>query len=188
MGFRELINALRKEGDEKIMAIWHEAETEAERIRADAANKIAEMIQQHSRMQALSVKEQTYAILLDSEKKARIIRLQSERELSMRLYQLAVDLIHVLRDERYSDVFDRLVQELPVYKWAIVRVGPEDVEMAVKYFSDSEIIPDSSITGGLEAIAEGGKIKVVNTFEKRLERCWPEMLPELIHDVRCMMD
>jgi V/A-type H+-transporting ATPase subunit E len=35
----------------------------------------------------------------------------------------------------------------------------------------------------VDATAEGGAIRVVNTLEKRLERAWREMLPLLIKDV-----
>jgi len=188
MGFRELIDALRKEGDEKIRAIWQEAEAEAEKIRADTEKRIREITQHHNRMLSRAIKEQSDAILSEARTKTRTIMLQSENELSLRLYRIATGMLNILRNGRYKDVFGRLVQELPACRWGTVRVNPGDVEMAREYFPDSEIIPDSSITGGLEAIAEGGRIRVVNTFEKRLERCWPEMLPELIHDVRCMMD
>ena len=50
-------------------------------------------------------------------------------------------------------------------------------------FPDAEILFDKAITGGLEAISDGGEVRVVNTFEKRLERMWEEMLPEIMKEV-----
>jgi V/A-type H+-transporting ATPase subunit E len=50
-------------------------------------------------------------------------------------------------------------------------------------FPDAEVIADESISGGLDAATAGGRIRVVNTFEKRLERAWPILLPEMIRAV-----
>jgi vacuolar-type H+-ATPase subunit E/Vma4 len=41
-----------------------------------------------------------------------------------------------------------------------------------------------AITGGLETISTEGEVRVVNTFEKRLERMWEEMLPEIMKEVK----
>jgi V/A-type H+-transporting ATPase subunit E len=32
----------------------------------------------------------------------------------------------------------------------------------------------------MEVNGDGGRIRIVNTLEKRLERGWPELLPDLI--------
>jgi V/A-type H+-transporting ATPase subunit E len=34
----------------------------------------------------------------------------------------------------------------------------------------------------MEALADEGRIRVINTLEKRLERGWPELLPVLIEE------
>ncbi len=183
MGYRELIDALRRAGEEELQAIWQEAETEAERIRAAAVKNIEEMKEKYSRMQSSAVKQETEAVVSEAGKKASNIRLLSEKKLSDRLYQLAIGFLHILRGERYKDVFGILVRELPSYKWEIVRVNPEDENIARQYFPDSEIIHDSSIAGGLEVMTRDGKIHISNTFKKRLERAWQEMLPGLIRDV-----
>jgi vacuolar-type H+-ATPase subunit E/Vma4 len=64
-----------------------------------------------------------------------------------------------------------------------VRVNPEDVALAGKYFPGAEIIPDRNITGGMDASTADGTIRIINTFEKRMERAWTDMLPVLIKDV-----
>jgi hypothetical protein len=51
------------------------------------------------------------------------------------------------------------------------------------HFPDTEIKGDDALTGGLEAIADNGRIRVINSFEKRLEKAWHAMLPILISDV-----
>ena len=40
-----------------------------------------------------------------------------------------------------------------------------------------------TITGGMDAETADGAIRVVNTFEKRIERAWADLLPLLIKDV-----
>jgi vacuolar-type H+-ATPase subunit E/Vma4 len=54
--------------------------------------------------------------------------------------------------------------------------------MAETHLPDSKIIPDYKITGGLEVFRENRKQHIINTFEKRLERAWEEILPFLIID------
>lgn len=188
MGYMELIEALRKEGEEKMRAIWREAEAEAEKIRRDAAVKIGEMKEKHGRVQASTAKDKSDDILSDAAKRARSIRLLSEEELSDRLYRLSVPLLRTLRGKDYKDVFSAIVKELPQNRWEVIRVNPEDEDIAKGYFPDSEIVRDINITGGLEASAAGGGIRILNTFEKRLERVWNELLPEIIRDARCSMD
>ncbi len=183
MSYKELIDALRQEGEGKIAAVWRDAEAEAERIRDDTAERINELREQYALMRESAIKEETGAIISGAEKKAMAVRLASEKALSERLYKLALSTLSALRDEKYGDIFVALVRELPPYKWQTVRVNPEDEGSAKKYFPESEIISDESIAGGLEATAGDGRIKIANTFEKRLDRGWPEILHGLMSDI-----
>lgn len=184
MGYMELIEALRKEGEEKVRLIWEEAEAEAEKIRSEAAEKINELKEKYVRAQASTAKDKSDDILSDAAKRARSIRLLSEEELSGRLCRLSVPLLRTLRGKDYKDVFSAIVKELPQNRWEVIRVNPEDEDIAKGYFHDSEIVSDINITGGLEASAACGGIRILNTFEKRLERAWKELLPEIIRDAR----
>ena len=183
MGNGEFIEALRREGEEKIRTICREAEAEAERIRADAAGRISRIRENLGRTHFIALKEQAEAIVSEADREARMVLLSAEKELSGRLYAVAVKALARLREKRHPEVFDALAQELPVYNWQVVRVNPDDEEIARKYFPGSEIISDGGITGGLDVMDKEGKIRVVNTFEKRLENAWTDILPELIKDV-----
>ena len=183
MGYKELIGSLRKESEEKVLLIWQEAEAEAEKIRAEAREKIQKMRKQYDRIQASAVKEQTEGILAEADKRARMIKLSAEKSLADRLYLIAVSSLHLLRNEGYKTVFKALIQELPDQKWHTVRVNPEDAELVKTFFPDSEIIPDGNITGGLDVTTGDGRARIINTFEKRLERAWMDMIPGLIRDV-----
>lgn len=183
MGCKELIEALRREGDEKAQAIWREAEADAGKIRADADERIKGLREEYSRMQESAIKDQIDPILSEAKQKADAVRLAAQKDMSARLYRLALSVLSDLRDEGYSDIFRLLVKELPFCNWEMVKVNPQDERIAKEYFSDAEIITDSSITGGLEVQAKDGKIRISNTFEKRLERAWVEILPGLMRDI-----
>jgi len=183
MGYKELIESLQKETEEKIRTIWREAEAQAEKLRSESEEKLELMKQQYSEMRSSAVKKQAGDILSEANNEVRIIRLSAEASLSKRLYSIALSSLGILRDERYKDVFYGLAEELPFFKWQTVKVNPEDRLLAKECFPDSEIIPDSTITGGMEVEAENGRIKIINTFEKRLENAWAEIVPALIRDV-----
>lgn len=183
MGCQELIDALRKECEERIRKIWQEAEAEAERMRTEYLKRIENTKEEYGLNRSSALQFQTDAILSESKNMARLTMLSAEKTLSERLYRLAVDFLPRLRDARHEDVFAALVKELPPCEWGRVKVNPEDKRIAQTYFPESEIIPDSTITGGLEVTEKNGSIRVISTFEKRLESAWTEMLPELMNDV-----
>jgi vacuolar-type H+-ATPase subunit E/Vma4 len=183
MGNGELIEALRRQGEENIRTICQEAEAEAGRIRGDAAGRISGIRESLGKAHSAAVKEQTGPIISEADRKARMVMLSAEKELSDRLYAASVKALVSLREQRYPEVFDALAHELPSCHWQVVRVHPDDEERARGCFPGSEIVSDESITAGLDVVENEGKIRVVNTFEKRLENAWIEILPELIKDV-----
>jgi V/A-type H+-transporting ATPase subunit E len=181
MGFRELIESLRKEGDEKVLGIWREAEDEAGRIRAAVSLRLGAERRQSTAERAGD--EMQRRLLQEAETKVRLVRLTSADSLSRRLYTLAVSSLYLLREGQDEDIFEKLVLELPSAEWQRVRVNPADRGIAAKFFPQAHVAADSSITGGMAVETEDGSIRVVNTFEKRLERSWPRLLPELLKDL-----
>ncbi len=182
MGCDELIESLRKEADAKIRQIWKEAEEEAGVIRADLSRGLEAMKQEGPYGQPL--KNDVVNILLEAESRARIIKLEYEDRFSARLYSLAASCLGFLRDENYAEIFGRLTLDLPSYEWGKVTVNPRDSGLAKEYYPEAEIAADSDIAGGMAVENKGGDVKVINTFEKRLERSWPQMLPDLLGDIR----
>ncbi len=183
MGCKELIESLRAAADEKIKALRREVEQEAGKVGAETARKLEELRAAYSRQRSSTAAEKAAKILSEANTAARLIRLSAEKALSERLYSLAVESLHLLRNAGYRDVFAAFASELPRLPWKAVRVNPEDIGRAKEHFPGAEIISDKHITGGLDVTTEGGKIRVINTFEKRLERAWEEMLPGLLRDV-----
>lgn len=182
MGCEELIESLRKEGEEKTREIWKEAEAEAGKMRAAVSLRLETLQQDNAAGRTTA--EGSRKVLLEAETRARLIRLTSENNLSARLYSLAAASIGLLREKSSEDIFNRLVHELPSAKWQRVRVNPDDSGLAEKAFAGAEVVADKDITGGMEAETEEGNVRVVNTLEKRLERLWPQMLPDLLADIR----
>jgi len=183
MGNGEFIDALRRDGEEKVKTICQEAEAEAARIRGDAAERISLIRENLGRTHFIALNEQTGTIVSEADRQGRLILLSAEKELSDRLYAATIKALARLREDRYPEVFDALAHEIPHHNWQVVRVNPHDEELARQYFPGSEIISEECITGGLDVIDREGKIRVVNTFEKRLENAWIEILPELIKGV-----
>ena len=187
MGCEELIASLRKEAEEKVREIWREAEEEAGKLQAGFSLRLEALRLENA--PGSSSEEDRQKVLLDAGNRARTIRLASEDRLSARLYILAVSSLHLLRGKGYEDIFHRLVLEIPPLGWHSVKVSQDDCDLARKFFPNAAIVADRNITGGMEVEAEEGWVSVANTFEKRLEREWPQMLPGLIADInREVMD
>ena len=183
MGSEELLAALRSEGDKKAGLIRKEAEAEAARLKDEAAASRARLREEFQQEQARSIAAAEGDILAEAERTARRIRLAEAGKLAERLYDLALRLLPRFRGEDYPRIFSRLAAELPPVDWETIRVNPADAETAGYLHPRARIVPDTAISGGMEALAEGGRIEVVNTLEKRLERGWPELLPGLLEEI-----
>src|SRR5512145_3170701 len=186
MGCRELIESLRQAGDERVRAARAEAEQEAERIKADAAGRIAKAREANERKRAAEAARYAASLLAEANAEARRIRIKADRLLAERLHAAARSSLASLRNVGYRDVFRGLAREMPRAVWKKVQVNGSDATLARELFPDAEIITDRSITGGFVALSEGDQVRVVNTFEKRLERLWDDMLPDMIKEMREM--
>jgi vacuolar-type H+-ATPase subunit E/Vma4 len=183
MGCKELIESLRHSADERIQSVGQEAESEAEKIKSEVSAKIAGIRERYAGIHSSEVREKTVQIFSEANNRARLVRLDAEKALAERLFSLALSLLPELRKEEYRTVFMALARELPPLPWKTVRVNPGDADLARECFPDAEIVPDRKITAGMDATTESGKVRANNTFEKRLQRAWEEMLPRIIRDI-----
>lgn len=183
MGYQELVASLRKDAEETIHSIWREADTEIERLKEDASKRINAMRVRYEDIKIRSLKETRKGIINEALKREMEIRLKAEDALSQRLFKLCLNSLGILRDGDYDLVFSMLVKEIPEQKWGRIKVNPDDIDIAKRYFPDTEIITDKEITGGFIAITGDERICVINTFEKRLERTWESLLPQMIRDI-----
>ena len=183
MGCKELIESLRAAASERVNAVWSEASAEADNARAVCAQKIDQAKEEAGRIMAARVALICSQALLESRNKERGLRLAGDRKLADLLYSIAVSRLCMVRDREYDATFQALVQELPQFTWGSVKVHPDDVKRARTLFPNAKIAAAEGISGGLEVTSDDGLVTVVNTCEKRLERAWEAMLPEMIREV-----
>jgi len=182
MGSKELIESLRRAADERIRLIWKDAEGEASKAKAEVSRRLDRIRESSARTESLAATAAQVAAVSVANNLSRKHMLKAERALSDRLFSVALSSLPRLRNSGYGVAFEKMAQELPPLAWKSVRVNPEDVDLAKSMFASAEVIPDKRISGGVDATTEGGKIRVINTLEKRLERAWMDMLPGLIKD------
>jgi vacuolar-type H+-ATPase subunit E/Vma4 len=183
MGSRELIESLRRASEESIRLHRKDTEQEAEASQASLATQIAELRRHYADELAAAENEESRRVLAEAGSRVRAIKLAAEKTLSDRLFSIARASLTQLRHDGYPAVFEKLARELPSLPWKLVRVHPADIDLARKHLSDAEIVPAETITGGLDAAMADGTVRVINTFEKRLELAWADLLPLLISDV-----
>jgi V/A-type H+-transporting ATPase subunit E len=183
VGTGELQAALRREGERKAAAIRQVAETEAARLQEEYAARYALLEEECRQKQEKAIAAEESGILAEAERAARRVRLAAAENLAERLHALARRLLPRLRTGDYPVIFARLAGELPAAEWETLRVNPADANLAGALFPGAQIETDAAICGGLEALAAGGRVQVVNTLEKRLERRWPELLPVLLREI-----
>lgn len=183
MGCRELIESLRRIRDEKIIAIWSEVEAEAAQTKDDVSQKREQLRRDLDLKIAAAVSERNDQALAEANRSSRSHRLNAEQHVTERLFVLAARSLGQARTGEYPAVFEKLARELPSIAWKQVQVNPADAPLARKHFPEAQIVPVDRIAGGVIASNEGEKIRVDNSFEKRLERCWPELVPEMIKEI-----
>jgi vacuolar-type H+-ATPase subunit E/Vma4 len=183
MGYQELIASLRKEGAEKVKALHQETRAESEKIQDEAAEMIAELREEFRVKEEALEKSREERSLSAAQRTVRAIRLEAEANLADRLSGLALTCLHVLRQDNYEKTFEMLVHELPSTWWNEAVVHSDDEAMARTYFPNAEVVPDPAVIGGIEVYRQDRRQHVINTFEKRLERAWEELLPLIVRDI-----
>jgi V/A-type H+/Na+-transporting ATPase subunit E len=180
MGQEQLIEELRRIGEESAEAVRREADAEIEQLRSEAAARLESVRGDAAEHRASACAEETRTILAGAAGRSRLIRIAAENALAERLHEEARRSLRSLRNRDYEKLFVLLATELPPLRWEKIRVNPADLDLAGHQFPDAEIVADAAIAGGLEASCYGKQVRVDNTLEKRLERAWPELLPSLI--------
>jgi len=180
LGLEELINTLKKNEQKQIDDIWQQARTEADSLRKQIAEAIAKITEEHADQLASACRKSVRVIVAEAEMMARKKKLFAYQDLDEVLHATAINQLPKLREHGYENVFAQLAKELPDSQWEKLIVNPSDMDLAAKFFDKNIVQPDTAINGGLIAVNAGGKIIVDNTFEKRLERQWSHILPELI--------
>lgn len=184
MGYRELIAALREEGEEKRASLRRETDAETARLEEEAAGRISRLREEFERRLAGAMADRRRDVLAAARKQGEAALLAAENALAERLGRIAWASLPLLRREDPARLFAVLAAELPPTEWERVTVNPADVGEAKRLFPSAEIVGDAAVTGGVAAVAAEGALRVDNTLEKRLDRGWPEILPPLMEELR----
>ena len=182
MNSEELIASIWQESEKKIRGMIQETDEEESKIEQDvmqALSRIRDDGQQHC---SAASANRTEEILGEAEKRARIMKIEASIMLAERLYRISCSSLRSLREQGYQEIFRRMAEELPLLPWKSIRVNPEDSGIAGEYFPGAEIMTDELITGGMDVTTGDGNIRVINTFEKRLERTWEDIIPDLLKE------
>ncbi|MGB5105018.1 MAG: V-type ATP synthase subunit E family protein, partial [Steroidobacteraceae bacterium] len=116
----------------------------------------------------------------EAARRSREILAAATRTLADRLQVIARAALERLRQDAADGLFEALAAELPPRQWQLVRVNPADEQRARVLFPQAEIVGDAGISGGMTVEAEGGRIRVSNTLETRLDAAWPDVVPGLV--------
>ncbi len=179
-----LLEHLRAIGEEKVRTIWQEAEAEMQRQKEEEAAVRAEERRRHQLQELQAIEALGRSLMRAAEEKSWQRRFEVETRLAERLYELARTQLPWLREQCGSKLFKALAEELPKAKWGFLSVNEGEIDLARHYFPEAQITGNADISGGLVAESEDGAITVINTLEKRLERAWPQILPELFRKIR----
>ena len=180
MGLEELIHTLKKNEQKQKDDIWQAVKTEADAIRGQVAEAIADITKKQAEQLTSACQKSMRSIYADAEIKTREKKLFAFQALDQALRKAAAKNLPALRQNNYKKVFAVLVAELPERQWEKIVVNNADLEVAAKFFAADIIHPDAAISGGLIAATADDTIIVDNSFEKRLERKWHLILPSMI--------
>lgn len=178
-----LFEHLRGVGEEKVKAIWQQAQAEVESHRREKESLLAEETKRHHQQGRQSLEELGRDVMQAAEEKARHRRAEAETRLAERLYELAIKELPWLHDQCGKRLLSFCAEELPRVKWGLIRVNESEIDLARTLFPEARTVGEANISGGLIAESADGGITVINTLEKRLERAWPMILPELFRSL-----
>lgn len=184
MGRRELLEALQREGREKVAAISERRTAEEERLRVEIDRKIAALRQEHEAQRELLCSDRHRLLLARANREAALLRLRAEHNLALRLHERARHALPQLYADDAERLFTQLAAELPLLPWQTIWTTPDARSAAAALFPTATIIADPSLAGGIKAATAEDSLTVDNTLETRLEKLWPDLLPQLIAALR----
>jgi vacuolar-type H+-ATPase subunit E/Vma4 len=184
MGHGELLNALRRKGDDQAAALRRRVDGEQEALRQEADARRERLRLEHEERCAVDGRSRRHGVVAAAEREAALVRERAEHELALRLRERAGHCLATLRDADYAALFRTLAAELPPADWGTIRVNPLDAPLAAELFPTARVVADDAISGGLEADSADGTLVVVNTLESRLARGWDDLLPGMVAALR----
>ena len=183
MSFDKLIAALKEKQGARIRDLQQQTAAAAAAIEATTNADILRLEAAHRQKLAAAGEHELEIALAQARFAARHRRLLAEHRFAVVLQQQLRSWLPQLRRENYQATFTALVAELPARRWAQVLVNPADVNLARACLDCGRVEADPAISGGLVVISADGGVVINNTFEQRLQRSWPTLLPAIMRDL-----
>jgi V/A-type H+-transporting ATPase subunit E len=188
MGESELKTALRHEGEVRAREFWQQSEAAVEKRRKEIEAELDRLRAEAGRSRQAEETVLRNKLLSEARARATGCRLHAEAAMESHLLEIAGRvLIEMARTSR-REVWQALSRELPDYEWTNLTVHPEDLEVARQTFPSAAIACAEAIGGGLVANDAEGTVRIDNSLSRRLLRAWPDLLPNLMKDLRERVD
>lgn len=184
MGEPELKIALQRDGEARIRGFWQDAEGSVEQQRAETKQELDLLREETDRVLQSEAARLRNNLLFEAQTRAMECRLHAESALEKRLLVLAGTLLPELVPKSRAELWLALCKELPVAEWTTITVHPDDHDLAAKAYPSADIACNAEISGGLIAANRDNSIRVDNTLGCRLTRLWPDLLPEILANLR----
>jgi vacuolar-type H+-ATPase subunit E/Vma4 len=188
MGESELKIALQREGEEQVRAFWQAAEEKVEKRRQELKEEQEQLRLEAERQLQVEVSRRSNSLFAESRMQAMASRLHAEALLDERLQGLASQLLTELAEKNREALWQALCAELPPAEWAKITVSQADKALAARNFPAAEIEFEETLAGGLIATNHDDGVKVDNSLGCRLHRAWPDLLPQLMSELRTLVD
>lgn len=171
----------------------NEAQSEIERIRAEARDRAGALVRQAQEQAQDMLESRNRA--LETQAQANLVRARSAADLELNAARLnagesgikrAFDLAHnelmeVTRVPEYQDILARLIAEarMVVPNASVVEVNPAEAQVARSIVSGLEVRENPQIQGGIRLVSADGKSGVTNTLPGRLDRLRESLSPQI---------
>src|SRR5210317_2215104 len=188
MGEKELKTALQHEGETHARGFWEQAEAVVEGRRKEIETELEHLHEETRRSLQAEEAALHNNLLFEAQTRATEVKLYAEAAMELRLLEIADRVLGEMIEGSRQELWQALSRELPEYQWARVKVYPEDLELARRTFPSAAIDIDEAICGGLIVTNAEGTIRVDNSLSCRLMRAWPDLLPDLMKDLREQVD
>ncbi|MDH3544533.1 MAG: hypothetical protein OEM65_05360 [Desulfuromonadales bacterium] len=187
MGESELKIALQREGEEQVRAFWKAAEEKVAKRRQELKEEQEQLRLETERQLQSEVSRRRNSLLAESRMQVMASRLHAEALLDERLQGLASQLLTEFTEKNRDVLWQALCDELPSAEWGKITVSQASQGLAARDFPTAEIELDDAIAGGLIATSSSG-VRVDNSLVCRLRRAWPDLLPQLMSELRRLVD
>lgn len=187
MGESELKESLRHEGEKQVRAFWQAAEEKVAKRRQELEQEQEQRNREAERRLEAEISRRRDNRLAESRRQAMASRLRAEALLDERLQSLASQLLAEFAEQDREFLWKALCGELPATEWHKVTVSQVDQALAARDFPTAEVEVDNVIVGGLIATSSSG-VRIDNSLSCRLRRAWPNLLPQLMNELRGLVD